>query len=185
MNVKLKLILASNAIQVFAATLVVPVFAVLTRHVGGGAELAGVLFGISFFVTSLGNVVLMRVKDGRSRDTLLYKLGLVVKILAWLLLAYNQSIASMVIAQIILGIATAAGAPAFSALVSSHLDKRKHISDWAEWNFMSNIATALSSVLSGFIVVRYGFTTLFIVMAMVTFAALMLSLAIAGQAHSD
>lgn len=178
MNYKLKLILLSNSVQVFAATLIIPVFALFIKEVGGGPELAGVLFGISFFVTAVGNLVMIRVEDARLRDATFYKTGLLIKIAAWLLLAFYQSIPGLITAQIILGTASAIGAPSFASLVSEHLDKRKHISDWARWSFMENTVTAAASIMSGFIIVQHGFRFLFIAMALITLISFILSLGI-------
>lgn len=178
MNYKLKLILLSNSVQVFAATLLVPVFAIFIDDIGGGPELAGILFGISFFVTALGNLIMIRVQDARLRDVSLYKVGLLIKIGAWVLLAFHQSIPTLIVAQIILGTATAIGAPSFGSLVSEHLDKRRHISDWSRWAFMENTVTAISSVLSGFIIVAYSFDVLFAIMAAMTFLSFILAMGI-------
>ncbi len=178
MNYKLKLIIITNSVQVFAATLITPVFALFIKGIGGGPELAGVLFGISFFATAAGNLVMIRVADAKSRDALLFKGGLLIKLAAWTLLAIHQSIPVLILAQIILGTATAVGAPSFASLVSEHLDKKKHISDWARWSLMENSATAMASVLSGFMVVRYGFSCLFIIMAVITLLSFVVSLGI-------
>lgn len=184
MNYTLKLILLSNAVQVFAATLLIPVFALFIKEIGGGPELSGVLFAISFIVTAVGNIAMIRVKDAKLRGVWLYKLGLLIKLAAWLLLAVHQSITILILSQVILGIATSVGSPSFSSLVSEHLDKRKHISDWARWELMQNIVTAVSSVASGFIIVIYGFGSLFALMAGITALSFTLSLSITKKRPS-
>ncbi len=124
---------------------------------------------------------MVKVQDTRLKNVALYKYGLLIKIAAWLLLSSYQSIASLVLAQTILGIATSVGSPAFSSLVSENLDKKKHISEWAHWELMQGIVTAASSIMSGFIVVRYGFSSLFTLMAIITTFSFIISLSITKQ----
>jgi MFS family permease len=177
-NLKLKFILFTNSIQVFAATLLIPVFALFIEDIGGGPELAGILFGISFGITALGNILMIHVSDTRLRNVRLFKLGLLIKLGAWILLSYHQSVSVLICAQILLGAATAIGSPSFNAFVSEHLDRRRHISEWAKWDLMQNSVTAASSMLSGFIVANHGFNTLFMIMAVLTAFSLALSLGI-------
>lgn len=176
MNAKLRLLFISNGIQVFGATLLVPVFALFIADIGGGPELAGILFGISFVTTAFVNLFVMRIEDRRLLDATLYKIGMAIKICAWVMLALVQSIPVLIAAQVILGVAASIGSPAFGALVSENLDKKRHISDWARWDFSMNLATGLASAVSGFIVVHLGFPVLFAVMALVTAMALFLAM---------
>jgi len=181
MNNKLRLIIASNGIQVFAATLLIPVFALFTQSIGGGPQLAGILFGISFLTTAVVNLIIIRIHDRKLLDANLYKVGMIVKAGAWTLLAIHQSIAVLVITQIILGLSDAIGSPSFNSLMSGHLDKQLHISEWSRWDFIQNIATGAASVLSGYIIVGFGFASLFSIMAAITLIALLTALRITDQ----
>lgn len=176
MNNRLRLILITNGIQVFAATLLVPVFALFIKEIGGGPELAGALFAVSFMTTAIGSLVVMRMRDTKILDKELFDTGMIMKLLAWILLAVHQSIPVLITAQIILGISTAIGSPAFGALISENLDRQKHLSEWSKWDFIYNTATGLASISSGFIIVSKGFDFLFLLMAAITLMALIVSL---------
>jgi len=106
---------------------------------------------------------------------------MIVKAGAWTLLAIHQSIAVLVITQIILGLSDAIGSPSFNSLMSGHLDKQLHISEWSRWDFIQNIATGAASVLSGYIIVGFGFASLFSIMAAITLIALLTALRITDQ----
>ena len=148
-NSKLRLTIFSNGIQVFAATLLVPVFALFAQEIGGGLQLAGILFGISFITTAVVNLLIIRIHDRKLLDATLFKVGLIVEASAWTLLAIHEGIPLLVITQIILGISNAVGSPSFNSLMSGHLDKQLHISEWSRWDFIQNIATGAASISSG------------------------------------
>ncbi|HEU5187001.1 MAG TPA: MFS transporter [Candidatus Saccharimonadales bacterium] len=184
MNYKLRLLIASNGVQVFAATLLIPIFALFIKDIGGGPELAGILFGVGFMSTAIANVCMIRIRDRLLLDVTLYKLGLVIKIAGWTLLAFHQTIPMLVVAQVILGISSAIGSPSFNSLISENLDKKRHISEWSKWELTQNIATALASAISGFVVVGFGFGWLFSLMAVGTALALVLVLGVTKRGRS-
>ena len=70
--------------------------------------------------------------------------------------------------QLILGLSQALAYPAYSALYTDYLDKKKVASEWGAWSSMWYIVTAIAALIGGFIANSYGFKTLFVVMFLVS-----------------
>lgn len=176
MNRDLRILFLANAIFTFAGMLLVPVFALFVVKSGGGAELAGVLFGISFLVSALVDLILIRLKDKRFLGLRLLQINYLVRGLAWLLLAFISSVPTIILAQIIIGVTNAIGGIAFNCLVSEHLDGKKHIQEWGYWDLIVNPVVAVASALSGFLAVRFGFSSLFFIMSLLAFGSFLILL---------
>lgn len=169
MNRPLIFLVASNSINVLADYLFIPLYALFIKKIGGGAELAGSLFSIRFISSVVFGIIITRIKDHKTLDNRLLEVNFLLKGLCWLALAFFQSIPIMIVIQIILGFSGSFGGPAFNALVSEHLDKEKHIKDWGLWELVQNGSVAIASILSGFALTAFGFSFLFIVMAILEF----------------
>lgn len=172
MNRKLRFLQMSNMVFVFASSLFVPLYAIFVVKVGGGVALAGELVGLQFFVSFLVGFLIIKLKDKPKRCQHLLKANFFLRGLAWLLIGLFPSIAMLVLTQIMIGISGAIGSPAFNALFSENLDRKKHIKEWGCWELIQNLATAGASVLGGFIVVWFGFSPLFLLMALLAFVSL-------------
>lgn len=172
MNAALKFLLLSNSINILADYLFIPLYALFITKIGGNPELAGILFAIRFASVAVFVLIVQRFRDKSNLDSEMLQVCFLIKILGWTFLAFNQSIPALVVAQIFFGMAVAIGAPAFNALVSENLDKKRHIHEWGMWELMQNMAVAISAVLSGFIMVTFGFTHLFILIAILELLSL-------------
>lgn len=171
MNNTLKILYLSNTVFVFAASLLTPVYALFITKIGGGAELAGILFGIEFISVSLVSLVIIRLKDRTSLDHKLLHIGFLMRGFCWLLLAFIQTIPILLVVQVLTGIAEAVATPAFQTLVSEHLDREKRLTDYSKMELIKNPVIAIASILSGFIIARFGFNTLFGLMAIFAFTS--------------
>jgi MFS family permease len=80
------------------------------------------------------------------------------------------------IAQIILGIGTAIGIPAYDSLYSKWLDRGKYASEWALWEAMDYIISAIAAITGGILVYLYGFQILFVGMFIFSLFGLSISL---------
>ena len=77
----------------------------------------------------------------------------------------------LIIVQIIMGIAFGIGSPSFANLVSENLDNKKHLAEWGDLMLIQNIAIGVGSAIAGFTLVKFGFTTVFALMAILEFTA--------------
>ncbi len=171
MNKTIKLLLICNGIFVFAAGLLIPVFALFVLKIGGGAELAGILVGIQYLTSTLVSLYVVRLKDNISLSRTLLQINFIIRSLAWLIIAFFPTIPVMICAQASLGVAEAIGSPAFNSLVSENLDYKQHIKEWGMWEIIVTPSTGIASILGGFVVAHYGFGTLFITMSTLSFVS--------------
>lgn len=176
MNRKLRFLLLSNTLFVFAGNLFVPLYALFILKVGGGAELAGELIGLQFFVSFIVGFFVTRLKDKPKLCQYLLMVNYLLRGIAWLLIGLFPSISTLVIAQIIVGISEAIGSPAFNSLFSENLDYKKHIKEWGSWELIKNPVIALSSVMGGFVAAQFGFSSLFLLMSILAFMSLIVYL---------
>jgi len=172
MNKKLKYLLASNGLFVFANSILIPVYALFIESINGGIELAGLLFGLGFMSSSLASLVVTRFADSAQLESRMMKFNFLIRGIVWMYLAFFPSITAMFFGQILIGITDGIGSPVFNELFSRYLDRKKHIKEWGTWQFLAGLAVAIGSVISGFVVVHLGFSILFVIMALLAFAAL-------------
>lgn len=172
MNKFLKFLFVGQSVNLLADNLLVPIFAIFILSVGGNAQIAGILWGIQFATSALVGFFVLRLRDKRNLDFTLLKINYLIKGIGWSLLILNQSIAAMVVVQVVIGFASAIGGASFNAIVSEHLDKDRHIKDWSFLQLISNAVIAISSIIGGIIMANYGFTTIFIMMSLLEFLSL-------------
>jgi predicted MFS family arabinose efflux permease len=174
MNRYLKILLTINSISIIADYLLIPIFAIFITEIGQKGQLAGILFSFQFFISAVVGILVSRIYDHKGLSDTFIELNYLLKGIAWSILAFNQSIPTLLIAQLFIGIAGAIGAPAYQSLISEHLDKDRHIGDWSITLLSKNISVALGSILSGFLFYTLGFNYLFAIMAIIEFVALYL-----------
>jgi len=173
MNPKLKVVLISNSIFVFAGSLLVPLYVLLVSKQGGNIGLAGVLFGLPFLSSFLTGTFVIFLKDNKLLNRELLQLNFLIRGFTWLILVFIQVIPVLVLTQLLIGISEAIGSPAFNSLVSENLDDKRHIREWGIWELIKNPLVFLASAISGFIVIIWGFKMLFLVMSLLAFLSLL------------
>lgn len=169
MNIKLKYLFLSNGTFVIANSILLPVYALFIKSIDGGIELAGILYGLGFLSSSLTSLVVTRFHDGVRFENRVMKLNFFSRGVIWCILAVFSSIPVVIVCQILIGITDGFGSPVFNELFARNLDRKKHIKEWASWQFLSGLAITVGSVISGFIVVYLGFQILFLIMAGLAF----------------
>ena len=174
MNQKIKIVLLSNSIFVFAGSLLVPLYALFVEEIGGGAILAGALYALHFGSNSLVSLFIFKVKDRPYLNEKLLAVNFLIRSICWVLLGIYPSIFVFVLIQLIIGACEAFGSPAFNSLISENLDPKRHISEWGAWELIKSPAITLASLLSGIIVATLGFEILFFLMAGFSFISFLI-----------
>ena len=169
MNSYLKKVIFTNSLFFFADGLIIPLYALFVTQIGGNAELAGMLFGTKYVASSISELLVMRIKDRENLSEKLVQINYLLRGLSWSSLIFFPTIPMLFIASVGIGISESIGSPAFNALMSEHLDKKKHTREWAIYNMSANLLIAAASIASGFIYSQFGFQLLF---ALMTFLAL-------------
>jgi MFS family permease len=94
-----------------------------------------------------------------------------IRFVVWTLYVVTNNFQMLIILQVLLGLGESLGTPSYDALVAEHLDRNKHIRDYSEWKLISNLVGAIATLVGGYVVTKYGFDYLFLVMACFAFVS--------------
>lgn len=109
MNTQLKVLFISNGLFLLACNLIIPVYALFIKNAGGGIELAGLLFGLSFLTSTIVDLLVIRIKDKKYLGTQMLKTNYLVRSLCWLILAIFPSIPVIALMQVVIGVTQSIG----------------------------------------------------------------------------
>jgi len=152
--------------------LVSPVFAVfLTDKLkDGNVEVAGFAVAIYWIVRSVFEIPVAKFLDKHrgERDDLIFLVGGYF-IVALVHFGYTQATLSwhIYILEFIYGVAMAFAAPGWSAIFTRHIDKGKEGLEWGIEHVAYSAGIGIAGIISGIVVTKYGFNTLFIIAGIV------------------
>lgn len=180
-NKAIKTLLTFVFIFNVAAGLYMPIIAVyITQHVFG-ATLAVV--GVSIAIYSIVKAI-FQIPIAKRLDSMRTEKGDFYVLLVGILMAIIYSFGFMLVKnvwhlyvlEIFTGIADACIMAAYYAIFSHHIDKDSQGYEWSLFSVGAlTISASLGALVGGFIVTQYGFSTIFILAAMLNaIAALML-----------
>lgn len=161
MNKSLRLLLSINSLFVLAGNLLGPLYAVYITGLGGSVAVVSGTWSIMLFTTTIVNLILIRYGDKVKEHEYYLIGGFIFRAIAWIGFAVSYSLTSVIVLQIVMGIGEAVGSTGFDAIMAEHLDKSSHIRDYAVWKTISNLIAATATMLGGFVVTWYGFTSMF------------------------
>jgi len=106
----------------------------------------------------------MKVKE----QELLLAVSYFIRGAVFLSYAFMGSISQLILTQILWGVGSALGTPAFDATYGAHTSREGSIAEWGQWEGMAAIATGMAALLSGVIIQMVGYFWLFSTMALVS-----------------
>ncbi len=168
MHKKLKILLLSQALFFLAGGLFGPIYAIFVQEIGGDLMTAGIAYSI--FAISAGVLIYLisRWEDHVKHQEKLVIFGFALSALGFLGYLFVQRPLDLFIVQIIFGIGEAINTPAYDGLYSKHLDKGKFASEWGLYDSMQRIMVGIAAVVGGFLANAYGFSVLFVLMALLS-----------------
>jgi MFS family permease len=166
-NKSLKLLYLTNGIFVLAASLLGPLYAVYVQKLGNDVLTVSSSWGIFLLSATLFVLLLSKFGD-KIRKDYLFLSAFLLRTFVFLAFIFVSNIPELFILQIVNGLGEAMGTPSFNAIFAEHLDRGHHVKDYSNWQIINNILTALATMLGGVIVYEYGFSHLFIVMAVLS-----------------
>ena len=151
-----------------ALGLIAPIFAVfLTDQLkDGSVKVAGFAVAIYWIVKSIFEIPVAKFLDkhkGEKDDLLFLVAGYFI--VALIHFGYTQVTLSwhIYILETLYAIAMAIAMPGWSAIFTRHIDKGREGFDWSIEHVCYSIGTGIAGALSGILVTRYGFNTVFII----------------------
>lgn len=168
LNKNLRLLIFVNTIITFTVGMFAPFYAVFVAKIGGGAALAGVSWALFSVVSGVLILLLSKWELRVKRQHILLAVGYLIRAIVFLSYAFMNNISQLLITQVLWGIASAVGTPAFDALYTSSTSKETAISEWGDWEGVSAIATGIAALIGGMLIQQVGFKTLFILMSIIS-----------------
>lgn len=168
-NRGLRILLTVNTIITFSTGLFAPFYAVFVGKIGGSVAFAGLSWGL--FAVVSGVLILVFSDWGlkvQQRERLV-ALGYAIRGVVFVSYAFMNNIPQLIITQILWGIGTAVGSPAYDALYTKHTDNEGVLWQWGQYEGVTSIAVGLSALIGGLIIEELGYVTLFVIMAIICF----------------
>lgn len=144
-----------------------PLFAVFSERIGGNILDITWAWAVYLIVSGAMIMYIGRLSDKRFDKTNLMVAGYALNALATLGYLFVQTQAQFFLIQIILGIAAAMAIPTWNALYAKYEDKEADGYEWGLASGEAKILTGLATIIGGFIVTRYSFQALFMVMGLI------------------
>ncbi len=171
LNKNLRFLIFVNATLTFIVGMFAPFYAVFVEKIGGGAALAGISWALFSVVSGILILLLSKWELKVKRRHMLLAVGYLIRAAVFLSYAFMDNVPQLLITQVLWGVASALGTPAFDALYSSNISKESAIMEWGDWEGISAIASGVAALIGGLLIEIIGFKILFIFMAF-TMAAL-------------
>jgi len=164
-NRALRILLITNGLVLLAGAMLGPISALFVEKIGGDlldASLTGAFFALAAGITTL---LAGKLADKNKRDEWVVAFGYLVIGIGFFLYMFVNSIWFLFGVQILIGFAEAFYSPAFDALYSKHITKRKAGREWGAWEAMNYFSIAIGAVIGGFIASTFGFNAIFALMS--------------------
>lgn len=169
MNKSLKILFTFNAIFVFATYLLGPLYAIFVKNIVGDVLAISITTSVLLVSSTLFTYLISKYGDKVKEKEYLLMGGYLTRALVWTCFIFAENLQTIIILQAFLGMGEALGDSAFDTIFAEHLDKDKHIHEYADWHLTGTLVGAVSTILGGFIVSRFGFGYLFTTMSILAF----------------
>jgi len=170
-NRALRILLITNAIILIAGAMLGPIYALFVEEIGGDLLDASLTAGMFALAAGIATLIAGRYADKIKENELIVVFGYTMMGVGFLLYLAVNSIWLLFLVQMIIGFAEAIYSPAFDALYSKHLTQRQAGRQWGTWEAANYFSVAIGAVIGGFIVSQFGFSILFVLMAILSFAS--------------
>lgn len=172
----IRFLLISDTWATLALGMIGPIYAIFVEEIGGDILDASWAYFAFMMTSGVMMYLISHWEDKAKHKEKLVTMGYLLTALGCLSYIFVHNQISLVITQIILGVAEAVQVPAYDALYSKYLDKSKEASEWGDWESMRYIMTAIAAIVGGYLAYQYGFKILFIVMFVVSIGGVFSSL---------
>lgn len=170
-NKQIRILLVTNGLILIAGAMLGPIYALFVEKIGGDLLDASYAFGAYALAAGIATLVSGRYADKLKENELIVVVGYGIMGLAFLGYMLVNSIWSLLVIQMIIGLGEAIYVPAFDAIYSKYLDGHKSGREWGAYEAISYFITALGAISGGFLVTLFGFNMIFVAMGLLSFAS--------------
>jgi MFS family permease len=171
MNKSLKTLFLYNGIFIFASYLFSPLYALFAEGIVKNVFSISLTISALLISTTFFTLLISKFGDRVKEKEYLLMGGYLVRAISWISLIFVNSMGALITIQILLGLGESLGSSAFSAIFAEHLDRNKHVKEYASWHLVSTLLGAASTLIGGLIVSIFGFNILFITMSLLAMAS--------------
>ncbi len=187
-NIIIKILIISDFLVFSASQLLGPIFAIFIEDFIIGASIktvgiAAALFLITKSITEIPVGLLIDKIKGEKDDLYFALTGTLLTGLIFILFIYIDKIWQLYALQILLGIGSAISYPGWYTIFTKHVDKGKEGFEWSLYDVLVGVGMSATAALGGFIAEAYGFQSVFITVAIITFIAGLLLFFIGGKVN--
>lgn len=163
----LKILIFTDSLVLIAGAMIVPFYALFVENIGGDILDAGLAAGAFAIAAGISALVAGRLGDRVKHKEYIMAVAYLILALCFFLYSYVNSIWSLLLLQVVIGLVQAAYAPVFDALYGEHIgSKRTASSRWSLWESSYYFAIAIGAIGGAVVVNLTGFNGLFIAMAL-------------------
>lgn len=155
----------ADALVLSAAAMLTPIYAVFVQEVGGDLLDAGVTAAALAFGSAAAALIAGKYADHLRDKRMLIVASYAVTGLGFLLFTMVSSVWYLAAVQVMIGLVRAFAEPAYDALYSMHLDKKKEAEEWGAWEAMAYFVGGAGALLGAAVVSYTNFDMLFVLMA--------------------
>jgi len=165
MPIALRILLITDGLFLLASAMIGPIYAIFVEEIGGDILTAGASFAVFSLVLGLLILMMGKIEDVVLKETELWICA------GYFIIAFGffgylliKTPVHLFFIQAILAIGVAVESPAFCAVYSRHLDKKRTAFQWGAWDATHNLTAALGALIGSAIAAFLGFNILFILM---------------------
>lgn len=171
LNLALKILLVTNSLVLLAGAMLGPIYALYVEKVGGDLLDASLAGGILALAAGITVFLSGKWSDRVKENELVVVVGYLAIGVGFLLYIIVDSIFTLLLVQVLIGLGEAIYSPAFDAVYSRHLEKNKSGTQWGMWESMNYFTYAFGAITGGLVVSYFGFNIMFLLMAGMCFGS--------------
>ena len=164
---KSKILRYSNNLWLLGEGMLGPLFAVFTERIGGSILDISLAWAVYLITTGLLVILIGEISDRKGRKEEFIIAGYALNALFTFGYLYVTEPIHLFIVQAGLGIGAALATPTWNSLYARYENKKRGGYTWGLAAGQAAITTGIAIIIGGFIVARYSFTALFIIMGII------------------
>ncbi|PIR94080.1 hypothetical protein COT97_03270 [Candidatus Falkowbacteria bacterium CG10_big_fil_rev_8_21_14_0_10_39_11] len=174
-NIVVKVLIVSDFIVISSSNILSPIFAIFIAEQvpGGSIEAAGLAVAIYAMTKSIFEVpvgIFIDRKKGELDDLYMSFFGTLLQGVVYFSFVFVGNVWHLLILHAVLGFASAVAYPGWYAIFTRHVDDHKQGFEWSLYDVILGFGAAGAAAVGGFIAVKWGFNSIFIIVACLTFA---------------
>lgn len=171
MNPVIKILLTTSIFSNLAGGLFGPIYALFVKEIGGDILNAGAAWAIYLIFTGLFTIIFSNSLAARfSKENLIFTGYFLHAVGTFGFLLVDDPI-MLFIVQAYQGLTIALLNPAWDAVFSLALDKKKELKEWSLWEGTVPIVRGIAALLGSYIAFQFSFKTLFFIMGLLALTA--------------